>query len=136
MSAGLLNQAPGSGVEPHVEAYAEGQRAGGQGHRAQAEAHQRRAQEAPDLPAMERPEAPGLDQEGGKRPQGAPQGQKQPGEVFLAQPSTHMHLRLAFGGQTREAIHTSVELLGQMIRERLAQKNRSEDELYDWTPLV
>lgn len=59
-----------------------------------------------------------------------------PGEVFLAQPSTHVHLRLAFGGQTREAIHTSVELLSQLIRQRLAQENHREDELFDWTPLV
>ncbi len=59
-----------------------------------------------------------------------------PGEVFLAQPDASLHLRLAFGCQTVEAIRSGVGLLGELIRERLEHGGDVRRPRQDYTPLV
>lgn len=58
-----------------------------------------------------------------------------PGEVFLVQPTRDLHLRLTFSSQNEEGIRAAVELLGELIDERLSQSEEYEP-LYDWTPIV
>ena len=58
-----------------------------------------------------------------------------PGDVFLTEPGTQIHLRLSFGNQSEEAIRSGVELLAGLIRERLEMDERAE-QLVDWMPLV
>ncbi|MBV7332924.1 PLP-dependent aminotransferase family protein [Chloroflexi bacterium TSY] len=59
-----------------------------------------------------------------------------PGEVFLTHPGKHLHLRLAFGNQTPEAIRAGIELLSKLIIKRLEQESHHNGRLYDLTPLV
>ncbi|MEM7127164.1 MAG: PLP-dependent aminotransferase family protein [Chloroflexota bacterium] len=59
-----------------------------------------------------------------------------PGEVFLVHPSRELHLRLTFSSQNEEGIRAGIELLGELISERLAKGNAEADKIYDWTPLV
>lgn len=59
-----------------------------------------------------------------------------PGEVFLVHPSRDIHLRLTFSSQHEEGIRAGVELLGQLIKERLDQADEETEKVYDWTPLV
>lgn len=59
-----------------------------------------------------------------------------PGDVFLAQPSTEYHLRLCFGSQSADTIRSGIEILGQLIRERLQYTEPRNPEPSDWTPLV
>lgn len=56
-----------------------------------------------------------------------------PGEVFLSEPSTQLHLRLTFGNQPSESIESGVEMLGELIRERVTA---APAEAEDWMPLV
>lgn len=59
-----------------------------------------------------------------------------PGEVFLVQPSRDLHLRLTFSSQNEEGVRAGVELLGQLIKDRLEQEAADVDRVYDWTPIV
>jgi len=59
-----------------------------------------------------------------------------PGDVFLTQPGTEYHLRLCFGNQSVETIRNGVEILGNLIRERLDRADLRSAEPSDWTPLV
>ncbi len=59
-----------------------------------------------------------------------------PGEVFLVHPTRDIHLRLTFSSQNEEGIRAGVELLGELITERLEQADKGEEAVYDWTPIV
>ena len=59
-----------------------------------------------------------------------------PGEVFLARPSNHQHLRLSFGMQRPEAINAGVKMLAQLINERLQEDPEENRTVVDWRPLV
>lgn len=59
-----------------------------------------------------------------------------PGDVFLADTSTHHHLRICFGNQPPTTIRNGIKMLSELIRTALAQGERREVETADWTPLV
>jgi DNA-binding transcriptional MocR family regulator len=59
-----------------------------------------------------------------------------PGDVFLAEPSTHLHLRICFGNQPPSTIRSGVEMLSGLIRERVARSTSNGAPSMDWTPLV
>jgi DNA-binding transcriptional MocR family regulator len=57
-----------------------------------------------------------------------------PGDVFMSHASAEQHVRLSFGNVTEEGIRSSVELLANLIRERLEADQRQP--VFDWTPIV
>ncbi|GIV78246.1 MAG: GntR family transcriptional regulator [Litorilinea sp.] len=59
-----------------------------------------------------------------------------PGEVFLTRPSPDYHLRLCFGAQPPEWIAQGVEVLANLIRERLDRQESVIEPPSDWLPLV
>jgi DNA-binding transcriptional MocR family regulator len=62
-----------------------------------------------------------------------------PGEVFLAQATPNLHLRLGFGTLPPEAIRRGVEILGRLVREQLAHAGGDPNEAAagdEWMPLV
>lgn len=59
-----------------------------------------------------------------------------PGEVFLVHPTRDIHLRLTFSSQNEEGIRAGVELLGDLIRERLERAEANGETVHDWTPIV
>ncbi|HMN30105.1 MAG TPA: PLP-dependent aminotransferase family protein [Caldilineaceae bacterium] len=59
-----------------------------------------------------------------------------PGDVFLAEPSTHLHLRICFGNQPPATIRTGVEMLSGLVRDRIARSTSNGAQSMDWTPLV
>lgn len=59
-----------------------------------------------------------------------------PGDVFLADPSAHYHLRICFGNQSPTVIRSGVEVLSRLIRTGLNETDRTHSETGDWAPLV
>ena len=59
-----------------------------------------------------------------------------PGEVFLAEPTARRSVRLCFGTLAPDVIQTGVELLGQLIQERLVVAEGTPVITDDWAPLV
>jgi DNA-binding transcriptional MocR family regulator len=59
-----------------------------------------------------------------------------PGDVFLAQPASDLHLRLCFGSLPVDAITRSLRTLGQIVREQLAAPAPMSQEDGDYAPLV
>lgn len=59
-----------------------------------------------------------------------------PGDVFLADASSHQHLRICFGNQSPGVIRSGVELLSRLIRTGLDETERANGESGDWAPLV
>jgi DNA-binding transcriptional MocR family regulator len=58
------------------------------------------------------------------------------GDVFLAQPDAQQHVRLAFSYEDEETIRRSVQVLGNLIGERLHQANQQKQISPEWLPLV
>jgi DNA-binding transcriptional MocR family regulator len=59
-----------------------------------------------------------------------------PGDVFLAQPGSDLHVRLCFGSLPVDAIARSLRTLGQIVREQLAMPDPAIQEDNDYAPLV
>jgi len=58
-----------------------------------------------------------------------------PGEVFLTKATEHKHIRLAFSYEDEETIHRCIQILGQLLTERL-QAEQYPLLAESWTPLV
>ncbi len=59
-----------------------------------------------------------------------------PGEVFLAEPTDQKSIRLCYGTLTPDVIQTGVEVIGQLVRARLADAAEHPEQQDAWTPLV
>lgn len=58
------------------------------------------------------------------------------GEVFLTQPGPQQHIRLAFSYEDEETIRRCVQLVADLITERMHQAAEQNQAAIDWLPLV
>jgi DNA-binding transcriptional MocR family regulator len=58
------------------------------------------------------------------------------GEVFLAEPSDDLHLRLSYGVLPPDALKRGAQVLASVVRSQMKSPMPLETVSEDWTPLV